>query len=244
MLSSASLFRILISFQSAEFPTIRPFEPSTYLVTPLFRSCELPVVMKMESDDWTSYRQDAAVLRLQEATGLGGGVRGLTWQVLSFSSSSKCTGKRKMQALERRRNAGPTVCVHPVAAQMTDRSCCDQNMEHSQRAKYTSWPVSGAACLSGSLPGRSLEDIRAVFDEIDKNQDGKLTEPELVAFAAERGLPTTYVKEFLEAAGVSHAVTLQQALAGLGQNLRQPLRWLGVRRKNDGKGEASSKTVS
>ncbi|GAQ82898.1 mitochondrial substrate carrier family protein [Klebsormidium nitens] len=105
------------------------------------------------------------------------------------------------------------------------------------------WPVSGVACLSSSLPGRSLEDIRAVFNEIDKNQDGKLTESELVAFAAERGLPTTYVKEFLEAAGVSHAVDLHTALAGLVKNLRKPLRWPGIQRKNAEKSWLQSRRV-
>lgn len=47
---------------------------------------------------------------------------------------------------------------------------------------------------------RNDEELKAMFHEIDANNDGRLTEDELRAYAAKRGLPTTYVREFLDEA--------------------------------------------
>eukprot|EP00850_Spirogloea_muscicola_P014748 SM000108S14192 [mRNA] locus=s108:92071:95958:+ [translate_table: standard] len=42
--------------------------------------------------------------------------------------------------------------------------------------------------------------LRAAFDEIDQNKDGKLTEDEVRAYAIKHKLPTSYIREFLDSA--------------------------------------------
>jgi hypothetical protein len=199
----------------------------------------------MAAQDWT-WDQDVAMQHIKKAAGLDGGIGGLSWQVLGLSSPCQVwTGGKKLRTSGSKKHSRCTLpqqdsCCKPRTTGVRPSGQAALNpvpMGHLQ------WP-SGVACLSSTLPGRSVQDIRAVFDEIDENQDGKLTESELVAFAAKRGLPTTYVKEFLEAAGVAHAVDLQGVLEGVVQKLREPLRlrWPGVQRQGDGKGERRSPT--
>eukprot|EP00238_Polyblepharides_amylifera_P009976 CAMPEP_0196587170 /NCGR_PEP_ID=MMETSP1081-20130531/56636_1 /TAXON_ID=36882 /ORGANISM="Pyramimonas amylifera, Strain CCMP720" /LENGTH=542 /DNA_ID=CAMNT_0041909275 /DNA_START=210 /DNA_END=1838 /DNA_ORIENTATION=- len=47
--------------------------------------------------------------------------------------------------------------------------------------------------------------MKALFDEIDKNQDGLLSEAELTAFTSKRSLPSEYVQEFIRCVSTEKA---------------------------------------
>jgi hypothetical protein len=48
---------------------------------------------------------------------------------------------------------------------------------------------------------RTTLGMRAIFDEIDHNQDGLICESDLLAFTNKRALPSEYVREFMLASG-------------------------------------------
>lgn len=60
--------------------------------------------------------------------------------------------------------------------------------------------VLGECTNQESFSPKRTSEIRSLFDDIDKNGDGRISEDELRLYARETGLPTTYVREFLNQA--------------------------------------------
>lgn len=92
-----------------------------------------------------------------------------------------------------------------------DLRVSEDSIRLSQGSMFIFAPLARRQVLSlGQLPVASISNgtnsssvlaMRKLYDEINLNRDGQLTEPELLRYTTQQHLPSSYVNEFIRAAG-------------------------------------------